>query len=64
LVEDGAFWGWGGNDGDRGEDLRGWEFLCRDFLIWDKGFKQWVLKGRERGPVFFVKLLMMEGFLS
>jgi hypothetical protein len=63
-VEDGAFWGRGGNDGNWGKDLRGWEFLNWDFLIWDEGFKRWVLKGREGGPVFFVEALMMEGFLG
>jgi hypothetical protein len=63
-AEDGAFWGWGGDDSDWGEDLRGGEFLNRDFLIWDEGFEWWVLKGREGGPVFFVKLLTMESFLG
>jgi hypothetical protein len=63
-VEDRAFWDWGGDDGNWGKDLRGQEFLDWDFLIWDKGFKRWVLKGREGGPVFFVKLLTMEGLLS
>jgi hypothetical protein len=32
-VKDWAFWGWGGNDGDRGKDLRGQEFLNRDFFV-------------------------------
>ena len=63
-MEDGAFWGWGGDDSNQGEDLRGWEFLNRDFLIWDKGFERWVLKGREGGPIFFIDLLMIEGFLG
>jgi hypothetical protein len=63
-VKDRAFRGWGGDDSNQGEDLRGWEFLNRDFFIWDEGFKWWVLKGREGGPVFFVKMLTMEGFLS
>ena len=38
-MEDRAFWGRGGNDGNQGEDLRGQEFLNWDFLIRDKGFK-------------------------
>jgi hypothetical protein len=63
-VKDGAFWGWGGNNGDWGKDLRGWEFLNRDFFIWDEGFERWVLKGREGGPIFFVDLLTAEGFLG
>ena len=63
-MEDGAFWGWGGDDGDGGKDLRWWEFLNWDFFVWDKGFGWWVLKGREGGPIFFVAMLMVEGFLS
>jgi hypothetical protein len=63
-VEDGAFWGWGGDDGDRGKDLRGREFLNWDFLVRDKGFEQWVLKGREGGPIFLVEVLAAEGFLG
>jgi hypothetical protein len=63
-VEDGAFWGRGGNNSDRGENLRGWEFLNWDFFIWDEGFEWWVLKGREGGPIFFVEVLAMEGFLG
>ena len=62
-VKDGTFWGWGGNNSDWGKDLRGQEFLNWDFFIWDEGFEWWVLKGREGGPIFFVKLLTMEGFL-
>jgi hypothetical protein len=64
LVKDRTFWYWGGDDGDGGEDLRGWEFLNRDFLVWDEGFEQWVLKGRKGGPVFFVELLAVKGFLG
>jgi hypothetical protein len=64
LVKDGTFWYWGGDDGDRGEDLRGREFLNRDFLVRDEGFERWVLKGREGGPVFFVELLAAKGFLG
>ena len=48
-AEDGAFWGWGGDDSNWGKDLRGWEFLSWDFFVWDKGFERWVLKGREGG---------------
>ena len=64
MVKDRAFWYWGGDDSDRGEDLRGREFFDRDFLVRDEGFEQWVLKGREGGPVFFVELLAAKGFLS
>jgi hypothetical protein len=39
LVKDGAFWYWGGDDSDRGKDLRGWEFLNWDFFIRDEGFE-------------------------
>jgi hypothetical protein len=63
-VKDGAFWGRGGDNGNQGKDLRGQEFLNWDFFVWDKGFKQWVLKGREGGPIFFVKVLAVEGFLG
>jgi hypothetical protein len=63
-VEDRAFWGGGGNDGNQGEDLRGQEFINRDFFVWDEGFEWWVLKGREGGPIFFIELLTTEGFLS
>jgi hypothetical protein len=63
-VKDGAFWGWGGDDGDQGEDLRGQEFLDQDFFVWDEGFEWWVLKGREGGPVFLVEVLAVEGFLG
>ena len=63
-MKDRAFWGQGGDNGNWGEDLRGWEFLNWDFFVWDEGFKWWVLKGREGGPVFFVETLMVEGFLS
>ena len=63
-MKDGAFWGWGGDDGDWGEDLRGWEFLNRDFFVWDEGLKQGVLKGWEGGPVFFVELSSAKGFLG
>ena len=63
-MEDGAFRGWGRDGGDLGKDLRGREFLNWDFLVWDEGFKWWVLKGREGGPVFFFKSLTMEGFLG
>ena len=61
---DGAFRGGRWDDGNQGKDLRGREFLDWDFLVWDKGFKQWVLKGREGGPVFFLKLLVAKGFLG
>ena len=64
MVKDGAFWYWGGDDGDGGEDLRGQKFLNWDFLIWDEGFEWWVLKGWEGGPVFFIDLLAAKGFLS
>ena len=64
MVKDGAFWYWGGDDGDGGKDLRGREFLNWDFLVRDEGFEQWVLKGREGGPVFFVELLSAKGFLG
>ena len=64
MVKDGTFRYWGGDDSNGGKDLRGREFLNRDFLVWDEGFEQWVLKGREGGPVFFVELLTTEGFLS
>ena len=63
-MKDRAFRGWGGDDGNWGEDLRGREFLNWDFFVWDKGFKRWVLKGREGGPVFFVELLVAKGFLG
>jgi hypothetical protein len=63
-VEYRAFWGWGGNNGNWGKDLRGQEFLNQNFFVWDKGFERWVLKGREGGPIFFVDLLTMEGFLG
>ena len=64
MVKDGTFWYWGGDDSDGGEDLRGQEFLDWDFLVWDEGFEQGVLKGREGGPVFFVELLSAKGFLG
>jgi hypothetical protein len=64
LVKDRAFWYWGGDNGDGGEDLRGQEFFDRDFLVRDEGFERWVLKGWEGGPVFFVKLLAAKGFLG
>jgi hypothetical protein len=63
-MEDRAFRGGGWDNGDWGEHLRGQEFFNWDFLIWDEGFEWWVLKGRERGPVFFLKLLATEGFLG
>ena len=63
-MEDGAFWGWGRDSGDGGEDLRGREFLNWDFLVWDEGLERGVLKGRKGRPVFFLKLLAVEGFLS
>jgi len=47
LMKDGAFWGWGWDGGDGGEDLRGREFLSWDFFVWDEGFERGVLKGRE-----------------
>ena len=64
MVKDGAFWYWGGNDSNGGEDLRGREFLNWDFLVRDEGFERGVLKGREGGPVFFVELLSAKGFLG
>ena len=64
MVKDQAFWYWGGDDGDQGEDLRGREFLDWDFLVWDEGFERWVLKGWEGGPIFFVELLSAKGFLG
>ena len=63
-MKDGAFWYRGGDDSNGGEDLRGREFLDRDFLVQDKGFEQGVLKGWEGGPVFFIKLLAAKGFLG
>jgi hypothetical protein len=44
--------------------LRGWEILNWDFFIWDKGFEWGVLKGRDGGPIFFLKLLVAKGFLG
>jgi hypothetical protein len=63
-VKDRSLGGRGWDCGDRGENPRGREFLDWDFLIQDEGFERWVLKGREGGPIFFLKLLVMEGFLG
>jgi hypothetical protein len=63
-MKDWAFWGRGRNNSDRGDDLRGWEFLGWDHFVWNEGFKRWVLKGRDGGPIFFVKMLAAKGFLG
>ena len=42
-MEDGAFGGWGRDDYDWGDNLRGWKFFDRDFFIWDEGFEWGVL---------------------
>ena len=63
-MKDRSFGGRGRDNGDWGKDLRGREFLDWDFFVRDEGFEQWVLKGREGGPIFFLKLLVAKGFLG